>query len=61
MHFHGSNYKTMHALMSPSHLPADYGGELPKINYTGKEWYPAVEEIEDHIRKWGTYGFASSN
>lgn len=34
------------------------GGKLPAINYSGKDWYPAVEEHLDYIERWNTFGFA---
>lgn len=60
MFFHGKDRKSLHKEISPAHLPADYGGELPRIDYAGKDWYPSVSDHEEYIRKWGTYGFASS-
>ncbi|XP_012289211.1 clavesin-1 [Orussus abietinus] len=57
MHFHGSQMSSLHAFMAPSHLPADYGGQLPKMDYTGADWYPALLKIEDRIKEWNSYGF----
>lgn len=42
--------------MKPSHLPANYRGELPEIDYTGKDWYPIIEENVEHIKTWNTFG-----
>lgn len=61
MFFHGNDRKKLHQHISPTHLPADYGGELPALNYSGKDWFPCVKDHEEHIRLWNTYGFASSN
>lgn len=58
MHFHGSDMKSLHKFMDPAILPANYGGEKPKIDYTGKDWYPAIELHEDYVQEWGEFGFA---
>lgn len=49
--------KSLHKYMKPSHLPKDYGGELPEINYTGADWYPCIDRYIDHIRTWNTFGY----
>ncbi|XP_018569362.1 clavesin-1 [Anoplophora glabripennis] len=54
--FHGSKMSSLHKYMSPSHLPADYDGNLPKINYTGKDWYPTIEKHLDHIKMMNSFG-----
>ncbi|KAG6450370.1 hypothetical protein O3G_MSEX006571 [Manduca sexta] len=56
--FHGSKMSSLHKHMSPSHLPADYGGELPAIDYSGAEWYPVINDILPHVNNWNSYGFA---
>ncbi|KAJ3655588.1 hypothetical protein Zmor_014711 [Zophobas morio] len=55
--FHGSKMSSLHKHLDPSHLPADYEGKLPKINYTGANWYPCIEKYMDHIRTWNTFGY----
>lgn len=35
------------------------GGNLPAINYSGKDWYPVVIDHLDYIEKWNTFGFAN--
>nr|CAD7431802.1 unnamed protein product [Timema monikensis] len=50
MYFHGKNMESLHKYMNPDHLPEDYGGKKPKIDYTSKDWYPLLEELEDTIR-----------
>lgn len=57
MFFHGDDMKKLHKYIPPSHLPKNYGGELPEINYSGKEWYTAVETYHDYFVKWNSYGF----
>lgn len=48
---------SLHKHLAPSHLPADYGGVLPAIDYTGADWYPVIEEIVPHINNWNSFGF----
>lgn len=57
IHFHGSKMASLHKFMDPSCLPENYGGKLPAINYSGKEWFPCIEEFDDHFRAMNTYGF----
>jgi len=56
--FHGGNMKTLHEYLDPATLPENYGGVLPAINYSGKEWYPAIEKHEDFVRQWSEFGYA---
>lgn len=58
--FHGSKMSALHKYVSPSHLPQDYGGELPAIDYSGADWYPVINEILPHINKWNSYGFVNN-
>lgn len=50
MFFHGSKMASLHKHLAPSHLPKNYGGELPEIDYGPADWYPTVIKYEDHIR-----------
>jgi len=50
MFFHGSKMSSFHAHIPPSHLPKNYDGELPEIDYTGADWYPIVISHEDKIK-----------
>lgn len=36
MYFHGDDMKKLHKHMDPACLPENYGGTLPKIDYTAK-------------------------
>lgn len=54
--FHGSKMASLHKYMNPSHLPEDYDGKLPKIDYTGKDWYPTILKYEDHIKMMNSFG-----
>lgn len=61
MFFHGKDRKSLLKHIKASNLPANYGGDLPLIDYSGKDWYPSVNDHIEFIGKWNTYGFASSN
>lgn len=54
--FHGSKMASLHEFIPPTHLPKNYGGNLPEIDYTGANWYPVIDGYEDHIKKWNTFG-----
>lgn len=47
---------SLHEFIPPSALPKNYGGDLPEIDYTGANWYPVIEEVQDHIKKWNSFG-----
>ncbi|XP_016907987.1 retinaldehyde-binding protein 1 isoform X2 [Apis cerana] len=55
--FHGNKMSSFHNYIPASYLPENYGGELPKINYTSADWYPVLLKYEDKIKQWNTYGF----
>ena len=57
MYFHGKDMKKLHKFVPPEYLPTNYGGTLPEINYTGKDWYPCVEKHTDYFEKYNTFGF----
>ncbi|XP_063976355.1 clavesin-1 [Diachasmimorpha longicaudata] len=57
MYFHGTKMNSLHTHMAPSHLPKNYGGELPEIDYTAADWFPAFQGCEDSIKAWNTYGY----
>jgi len=59
MFFHGKDRKSLHKHIKPTHLPSDYGGDLPAINYGGKDWYPCVNDHEKYIQRWNDCGFAN--
>lgn len=61
MFFHGKDRNSLLKHIDANHLPANYGGKLPSIDYAAKDWYPSVNDHIDFIAKWNTYGFASSN
>ncbi|XP_043798221.1 retinaldehyde-binding protein 1 [Apis laboriosa] len=57
LYFHGSKMSSFHNYIPATYLPENYGGELPKINYTSADWYPVLLKYEDKIKQWNTYGF----
>jgi len=56
MFFHGSKMSSLHTHIPPSHLPKNYDGELPEIDYGSVDWYPVMLSHEDKIKEWNTYG-----
>ncbi|XP_017773249.1 PREDICTED: clavesin-1 isoform X2 [Nicrophorus vespilloides] len=54
--FHGSKMSSLHKYMQPSHLPKNYDGQMPAINYTGADWYPAIDSHIEHIKNMNSYG-----
>lgn len=50
MFFHGSKMSSLHSYIPPSHLPKNYGGDLPEIDYTSADWYPSLIKYEDKIQ-----------
>lgn len=57
MFFHGDDMKKLHKHIPAGHLPKNYGGTLPEINYSGEDWYPCVEKYNQHFVNWTTFGF----
>ncbi|XP_034941466.1 clavesin-1 [Chelonus insularis] len=57
MFFHGSKMTSLHAHLAPSHLPKNYGGELPEIDYTSADWYPTLQKCVPSIKEWNSYGY----
>lgn len=47
---------SLHKFLDKSVLPKNYDGNLPEIDYTGKNWYPCIEGYIDHIKLMNTYG-----
>ncbi|XP_066588555.1 clavesin-1 [Prorops nasuta] len=56
MFFHGTKMSSLHAHLAPSHLPKNYGGQLPEIDYSSADWYPVLLKHEEKIKEWNTYG-----
>jgi len=56
IHFHGSKMSSLHKFIPPTHLPQEYDGLLPAIDYSGKEWYPTIDKYTDHIKMLNSFG-----
>ena len=50
MFFHGTKMSSLHSHIPPSHLPKNYGGQLPEIDYTSADWYPILISNEPKIK-----------
>lgn len=57
MFIHGSDMTKLHKFIPADYLPANYGGTLPEIDYSGKEWYPCTAKYSQHFADWNTFGF----
>ncbi|XP_060518929.1 clavesin-1 [Cylas formicarius] len=55
--FHGSKMNSLHKYIPPTHLPKEYGGQLPAIDYSGDDWYPCIESHVEHIKMLNSFGF----
>ena len=61
MFFHGDKMSSLHVYIPASHLPKNYGGNLPEIDYSSADWYPTLLKHEDRIKEWNSYGFRKNN
>lgn len=50
MFFHGNKMESLHKHIDPAHLPEDYGGTLPKINYSSVDWYPVLRTLDNEFK-----------
>jgi retinaldehyde-binding protein 1 len=57
MFFHGDDMKKLHQYIPADYWPKNYGGNLPEIDYCGKEWYPATEKYTQYYLDWQKFGF----
>lgn len=58
MFFHGTKMESLHEHIDPAYLPENYGGKLPKINYSSVDWYPVIRSLDSDIKgKNGTEPF----
>ncbi|KRT79165.1 CRAL-TRIO domain containing protein [Oryctes borbonicus] len=56
VYFHQKDLTSLHKFLDPDVLPEDYDGTRAKMNYTAKDWYPAIEDYIEFIRKWNSCG-----
>lgn len=61
MFFHARDRASLHKFLDPAYLPVNYGGTLPEINYSGKDWFESVKDHEGHIAKWNSFGYRAKN
>lgn len=54
--FHGENWDKLHKFIPKQYLPADFGGSLPKMDYSSKDWYPVLRSLDDIIKENNTFG-----
>lgn len=50
MFFHGNKMDSLHKHIDPAYLPEDYGGKLPKINYSSVDWYPLLRSLDEEFK-----------
>lgn len=50
MFMHGSKMASLHKHLDPKHLPADYGGSRPRIDYSSANWYHTLAAIDPHLK-----------
>jgi len=56
MFFHGNKMESLHKHIDPAYLPEDYGGALPKINYSSVDWYPVLRTLDNEFKEWNSFG-----
>lgn len=57
MHFHGDDMSKLHQFVPKEYLPKNYGGMLPEIDYSAKDWYPCAEKHHDFFLQYKDFGF----
>lgn len=61
MFFHGKDRKSLLKHINAANLPANYGGDLPMLDYSSKDWYETLNSHADFIARWNAFGLANSN
>jgi hypothetical protein len=54
--FHGTEMQSLHKHIDPACLPENYGGKLPKVNYSSVDWYPVLRTLDNEYKEWNTFG-----
>ncbi|VVC45837.1 Cellular retinaldehyde binding/alpha-tocopherol transport,CRAL/TRIO, N-terminal domain,CRAL-TRIO lipid [Cinara cedri] len=54
--FHGNKMSSLHKHLDVNMLPEDYGGKKPKMTYSSSDWYPVIQDLQNYIADWNTYG-----
>ncbi|KAG5673908.1 hypothetical protein PVAND_003909 [Polypedilum vanderplanki] len=57
LHFHGDDMSKLHQFVPPNYLPKNYGGTLPEIDYSAKDWYFCAEKYHDFFLQYKDFGF----
>ena len=50
MFFHGTDMESLHKHIDPANLPENYGGKLPKVNYSSVDWYPVLRTLDNEFK-----------
>jgi len=56
MFFHGTDMESLHKHIDPANLPENYGGKLPKVNYSSVDWYPVLRTLDNEFKEWNSFG-----
>lgn len=48
--FHGTEMQSLHKHIDPACLPENYGGKLPKVNYSSVDWYPVLRTLDNEYK-----------
>ncbi|XP_077982121.1 alpha-tocopherol transfer protein-like [Glandiceps talaboti] len=57
IHFHGSDYGTLHKHVPSSMLPTDFGGPLTDKDYDFDDWYKKLMQCDAEFERLSQYGF----
>ncbi|XP_076348147.1 alpha-tocopherol transfer protein-like [Tachypleus tridentatus] len=55
IHFHGTNFRSLHQHIPADILPSDYGGNLDL--FSNKTWYSNMRKSEDFFNRNNRYGY----
>ncbi|XP_076348393.1 alpha-tocopherol transfer protein-like [Tachypleus tridentatus] len=58
IHFHGTNFRSLHQHIPADILPSDYGGNLDL--FSNKTWYSNMRKSEDFFNRNNRYGYKNS-
>lgn len=50
MFFHGTKMSSLQSHIPASHLPKNYDGQLPEIDYSSADWYPTLISNDQKIK-----------
>lgn len=55
--FHGSDRNSLHAHISPKHLPITYGGTIDSPRITGEQWHQLLVKCDPEFKQINSYGY----